>query len=75
VWSNLDIVSGGQIDWVFPKAFVALPVVTATAGGTSDPRIVTLGTPSTTQVTIFGRTTAGLNWNGNVRAMAVGRWY
>jgi hypothetical protein len=75
VWRDIAISSGGEVNWTFPKAFSSAPLPNATPGGTTDPRNVSVGTATTTAVTIFGRTPAGINWNGNVRVMAVGRWY
>jgi hypothetical protein len=74
-WRDISIVSGGEVVWTYPKAFNGNPVVNATPGGTNDPRNVMVGTPTSTQITIFGRTPAGVFWNGAARAEAIGRWY
>lgn len=73
--NGLTISSGGTITWTFPAAFTGTVRCFGVAQITTDPRVVTVASPSTTAVSLYGWTPAGAAWNGTIRAFAYGRWF
>jgi hypothetical protein len=67
--------SSGQVTWTYPVAFSAAPKISATPVSSGDQRSATRGSIGSASVVVYGWTTIGAAWDGQIDVMAVGRWY
>jgi hypothetical protein len=67
--------SSGTATWTYPAAFSSAPEVVATPVSVADQRSATTGGIGTTTVNLYGWTTVGAAWDGQIRLHALGVWH
>jgi hypothetical protein len=65
----------GQVTWTYPATFSSAPEVFVSPVSALDQRSATTGSIGSGSVVIYGWTTVGAAWDGQIRRVAVGVWH
>ena len=73
-WHEITTSTSAGVDWTFPAAFAAPPIVTGCAQAAASSVVVRDAAPTTTEVTLSARA-SGTRRADPVHVMAMGRWF